>query len=160
MLIGLNIIRKGGTQVILGEKTYHFKPDEKHELFHVCTVENEGHINRFIKEIPEHYSCLDSIKVAKTEPPEPPVVVTPEPLVSDGGLSLTPSTSTEEDDAGAEDKVEPADSGDSDESTGDSEMSNDEYRERYFELMGEKPHHKKKIETIKAEVNAILNPEV
>ena len=52
------------------------------------------------------------------------------------------------------DDLDPTESSDSETVT----MSDDEYREKYTELLGKKPHHNTKIETIRESVDDILYP--
>lgn len=70
------IQRSQGTTVQIGDQNYHFAPGEDGR--HVCDVEDEAHINRFLS-IKEGYRAVDVVVAASPVPPVPPV--DPEPGV-------------------------------------------------------------------------------
>jgi len=55
MQIECRLKREGGTAVTLGENDYEFKPLAKAKGSHVCTVEDELHVEAFLN-IPEAYN--------------------------------------------------------------------------------------------------------
>lgn len=67
MKIELKIKRKNGSRIELGEKVYHFKPDEKDpDGPHVAEVTEQAHIERLLA-IPEYVPATDTAASRKAK---------------------------------------------------------------------------------------------
>lgn len=79
MKIVCKVVREGGSKVEFPGKTYHFKPDPKHEGLHIAEVDDEAHIERLLS-ITEAYVALDRIDEPLPEP-EPEAPAAPQPVM-------------------------------------------------------------------------------
>ena len=181
MFIKSKIKRKNGTLVKMEGKAYHFKPNDADD--HVCEVNKLEHAARFlaIKEGYERYNDPSSAKDSGTDDNEAAIAAKKladeqreaeeiaEAKRKAAAEEGVPVTSTEGEDKPlsqveidkALEELESDDDNDTSDDTDDAdeEPESDEwYRAQYLELMGKKPHHNTKIETIREEVNKILNP--
>lgn len=136
MKIQCKLVRPHGTQVTLDGALYDFQPDA-HGL-HVCEVEREDHIERFLS-IGEGYRAL-------TDAPE--VAVTGE--VPTAAPTLTPA----DDDPEPEPETAPGDDDepDEEEQVALEDMTDAELATLYVNVFGKKPNGKAKRETLIARI--------
>lgn len=131
MLIECILRRPGGTFVELDGVLYHFKPSAEDDR-HICDVENFNHVQIFLG-IPEGYRAVDPSTV------KPSMVPTKEAAQIEQAQTLAPV----EDGQAADKQDEPV-------SDDDREYWAAQYEARF----GRKPHHKWRVERIKAELEA------
>lgn len=62
MLIRCKQVRKGGTEILMGDMTYQFTPNNDGD--HVCDVVDDAHIERFLA-IPEGFESCDMPEKSK-----------------------------------------------------------------------------------------------
>lgn len=151
--------RAGGTQIVLGKTSYHFKPDDQDR--HVANVEDADHIEILLR-IPEGYQPLDPLPQRKVSIDDALAALKEQfpgadlsAFLSSTAPAPTPAASatTVTTDA-AQPVTEDADADDETDSddNGLSDLTDDEIRAEFEKLLGRKPHHNARRDTMEAQI--------